>query len=185
MYAVGRARASPPCARRPPRRRARRPRPERRAPAPPERLPGADPLQHAHAPGGAAVTGHPCSTPCRARRARSSCAELTPHAGEVVVTKYRSSGFWGTNLELLLRSNGIKTRGRRRLHDRGVRGVDRARRHVQRLLRRRRRGLRRQRRPGPARGIDAADASPVRPGGRRTSSPAVWASRPPAAGGRR
>ena len=35
--------------------------------------------------------------------------ELTPHAGEVVVTKYRSSAFWGTNLELLLRSNGIRS----------------------------------------------------------------------------
>jgi nicotinamidase-related amidase len=35
--------------------------------------------------------------------------ELTPRAGELVVRKYRSSGFWGTDLELLLRSNGIKT----------------------------------------------------------------------------
>jgi nicotinamidase-related amidase len=35
--------------------------------------------------------------------------ELAPAAGEVVVPKYRSSGFWGTNLELVLRSNGIKT----------------------------------------------------------------------------
>ncbi len=26
-----------------------------------------------------------------------------------VVRKYRSSGFWGTNLQLLLRSNGIET----------------------------------------------------------------------------
>jgi nicotinamidase-related amidase len=36
-------------------------------------------------------------------------AELRPLPGEAVVRKYRSSGFWGTNLELLLRSNGIKT----------------------------------------------------------------------------
>src|ERR1700722_7424642 len=35
--------------------------------------------------------------------------ELTPDAGEPVVRKYRSSAFWGTNLELLLRSNGIRT----------------------------------------------------------------------------
>jgi nicotinamidase-related amidase len=35
--------------------------------------------------------------------------ELTPDAGEPVVQKHRSSAFWGTNLELLLRSNGIKT----------------------------------------------------------------------------
>jgi nicotinamidase-related amidase len=36
-------------------------------------------------------------------------AELAPRPGELVVRKYRSSAFWGTNLELLLRSNGIKT----------------------------------------------------------------------------
>ncbi|MGB4135541.1 MAG: isochorismatase family cysteine hydrolase [Microbacterium sp.] len=35
--------------------------------------------------------------------------ELTPQGGELVVRKYRSSAFWGTNLELLLESNGIKT----------------------------------------------------------------------------
>jgi nicotinamidase-related amidase len=35
--------------------------------------------------------------------------ELRPEAGEIVVQKYRSSGFWGTNLELVLRSNGIKS----------------------------------------------------------------------------
>jgi nicotinamidase-related amidase len=35
--------------------------------------------------------------------------ELTPETGEPVVRKHRSSAFWGTNLELLLRSNGIKT----------------------------------------------------------------------------
>ena len=36
-------------------------------------------------------------------------AELTPEPGDLVVSKYRSSGFWGTNLDLLLRSNGIET----------------------------------------------------------------------------
>lgn len=34
---------------------------------------------------------------------------LAPEGNEFVVAKYRSSGFWGTNLDLLLRSNGIKT----------------------------------------------------------------------------
>ncbi len=35
--------------------------------------------------------------------------ELTPRSDELVVLKNRSSAFWGTNLELLLRSNGIQT----------------------------------------------------------------------------
>ena len=35
--------------------------------------------------------------------------EFTPLESEVVVRKYRSSGFWGTNLDMILRSNGIKT----------------------------------------------------------------------------
>jgi ureidoacrylate peracid hydrolase len=35
--------------------------------------------------------------------------ELPAHAGDLIVKKYRSSGFWGTNLDLLLRSNGIQT----------------------------------------------------------------------------
>ena len=35
--------------------------------------------------------------------------ELSPRANELVVPKFRSSGFWGTNLEMLLRSNEIKT----------------------------------------------------------------------------
>ena len=34
--------------------------------------------------------------------------ELAPEGSEPVVRKYRSSGFWGTNLDLVLRSNGIK-----------------------------------------------------------------------------
>jgi nicotinamidase-related amidase len=34
---------------------------------------------------------------------------FTPMPGELVVRKYRSSAFWGTNLEMLLRSNGIQT----------------------------------------------------------------------------
>jgi nicotinamidase-related amidase len=35
--------------------------------------------------------------------------ELTVHEGDLVVKKYRSSGFWATNLDMLLRSNGIQT----------------------------------------------------------------------------
>ncbi len=35
--------------------------------------------------------------------------ELRPLPNELVVPKYRSSAFWGTNLELLLRSNRIET----------------------------------------------------------------------------
>ena len=35
--------------------------------------------------------------------------DLAAAPGELVVRKYRSSGFWGTNLDLLLRSNGITT----------------------------------------------------------------------------
>jgi nicotinamidase-related amidase len=35
--------------------------------------------------------------------------EFAPAGDEVVVRKYRSSGFWGTNLDMVLRSNGIKT----------------------------------------------------------------------------
>jgi nicotinamidase-related amidase len=35
--------------------------------------------------------------------------DFTPLRNELVVRKYRSSGFWGTNLDMLLRSNGIKT----------------------------------------------------------------------------
>jgi len=34
---------------------------------------------------------------------------LAPRGDELVVRKHRSSAFWGTDLEMLLRSNGIKT----------------------------------------------------------------------------
>ncbi len=36
-------------------------------------------------------------------------SELEPQPGDLVVHKYRSSGFWGTNLDMLLRSNHIET----------------------------------------------------------------------------
>jgi nicotinamidase-related amidase len=35
--------------------------------------------------------------------------EFQPIPGELVVNKYRSSAFWGTNMEMLLRSNGVET----------------------------------------------------------------------------
>lgn len=35
--------------------------------------------------------------------------DLAPRPDELVVRKYRSSGFWGTELDLVLRSNGIRT----------------------------------------------------------------------------
>jgi nicotinamidase-related amidase len=35
--------------------------------------------------------------------------EFQPLDEELIVSKYRSSGFWGTNLSLLLRSHGIET----------------------------------------------------------------------------
>jgi len=35
--------------------------------------------------------------------------EFRPRGGEVVVQKWRSSGFWGTNLDMILRSNGIES----------------------------------------------------------------------------
>jgi nicotinamidase-related amidase len=40
---------------------------------------------------------------------REFVGEVRPLPGELVVPKWRSSGFWGTNLDLLLRSNGIQT----------------------------------------------------------------------------
>ncbi len=36
-------------------------------------------------------------------------AELSPQPGDLILPKYRSSGFWGTNLDMILRSNGIET----------------------------------------------------------------------------
>ncbi|MGA7987849.1 MAG: cysteine hydrolase [Candidatus Dormiibacterota bacterium] len=35
--------------------------------------------------------------------------ELSPMASEFIVPKYRSSGFWGTNLDMILGSNGLET----------------------------------------------------------------------------
>jgi nicotinamidase-related amidase len=35
--------------------------------------------------------------------------ELAPHADDWIVKKYRSSAFWGTNLDMLLRSNAVQS----------------------------------------------------------------------------
>jgi nicotinamidase-related amidase len=35
--------------------------------------------------------------------------ELQPREGDMIVKKWRSSAFWGTNLDMLLRSNGIQS----------------------------------------------------------------------------
>ena len=51
----------------------------------------------------------PLGTRSQAPPATSSCASSRRVRIDLVVRKYRSSGFWGTNLELLLRSNGIET----------------------------------------------------------------------------
>ncbi len=40
---------------------------------------------------------------------RAIIDELKPQPGDLLVPKYRSSGFWGTNLDMLLRSNNIKS----------------------------------------------------------------------------
>ena len=40
---------------------------------------------------------------------REFIAEVQPRPDELVVPKWRSSAFWGTNLDLLLRSNGIES----------------------------------------------------------------------------
>jgi nicotinamidase-related amidase len=42
-------------------------------------------------------------------RGHEFAREFTPLGHELVVRKYRSSGFWGTHLDMLLRSNGVKT----------------------------------------------------------------------------
>ncbi len=62
--------------------------------------------------------------------------ELTPQPHELVVPKYRSSAFFGTNLDMLLRSNGIKTVVIGGCTTEGCVEFDCPRRHVQRLLRR-------------------------------------------------
>jgi nicotinamidase-related amidase len=42
-------------------------------------------------------------------RGQQFVEELAPLPGELIVKKHRSSAFWGTDLDMILRSNGIKT----------------------------------------------------------------------------
>lgn len=42
-------------------------------------------------------------------RGHAFVPDLAPRGNELVVRKYRSSAFWGTNMDLLLRSNSIET----------------------------------------------------------------------------
>ena len=88
--------------------------------------------------------------------------ELASRPGDLVVKKYRSSGFWGTNLDLLLRSNGIKsivvtgctTEGCVESTARDALFND----YYVVISR----GLRGKRRPSAARGLASADAQPFR-----------------------
>ncbi|GAC1432071.1 MAG: cysteine hydrolase [Chloroflexota bacterium] len=57
----------------------------------------------AHAPGA------PLHYALDGSRGHAIIPDLAPEPGDLVVRKYRSSGFWGTNLQLLLRSNQIQT----------------------------------------------------------------------------
>jgi nicotinamidase-related amidase len=56
-----------------------------------------------------ASTGEPLGYTVDGSEGQEIIAELTPADGDLMVKKYRSSGFWGTNLDMLLRSNGIKS----------------------------------------------------------------------------
>jgi nicotinamidase-related amidase len=53
--------------------------------------------------------GEPLSYTADGSEGQRLIPELTTRDGDLVVKKYRSSGFWATNLDLLLRSNGIKS----------------------------------------------------------------------------
>jgi nicotinamidase-related amidase len=54
-------------------------------------------------------TGAPLRYSVPGTRGHDFVSDLAPLPDELVVRKYRSSAFFGTNLDLLLRSNGIKT----------------------------------------------------------------------------
>lgn len=53
--------------------------------------------------------GPPLRYTVEGTRGQEFVDDLSPLPTETVVRKYRSSGFWGTNLDLVLRSNGIET----------------------------------------------------------------------------
>jgi nicotinamidase-related amidase len=52
-------------------------------------------------------TGEPLAYTADGSVGQEIIPELAPADGDLLVKKYRSSGFWGTNLDLLLRSNGV------------------------------------------------------------------------------
>ncbi len=58
---------------------------------------------------GATVDGAPLLYTVPGTPGHEFADEFTPLPDELVVRKYRSSGFWGTNLDLVLGSNDIKT----------------------------------------------------------------------------
>jgi nicotinamidase-related amidase len=56
-----------------------------------------------------ASTGEPLGYTADGSEGQEIIAELTPADGDLMVKKYRSSAFWGTNLDMLLRSNGVQS----------------------------------------------------------------------------
>jgi nicotinamidase-related amidase len=54
-------------------------------------------------------TGEPLGYTADGSEGQEIIPELEPADGDLMVKKYRSSGFWGTNLDMLLRSNGIQS----------------------------------------------------------------------------
>src|ERR1700751_5503337 len=56
-----------------------------------------------------ALDGAPLTYPADGSEGQKLIPELVAEDRDLVVKKYRSSGFWGTNLDMLLRSNGIQT----------------------------------------------------------------------------
>jgi ureidoacrylate peracid hydrolase len=53
--------------------------------------------------------GEPLSYAADGSEGQEILPELAPRDGELVVKKYRSSAFWATNLDMLLRANGIES----------------------------------------------------------------------------
>ena len=84
------------------------PRTEHRTGRRSQRLSGAGAVQPAHARRRTTRRAAPART-VPGTPGHEFVRELAPEGSEPVVRKYRSSGFWGTNLDLVLRSNGIKT----------------------------------------------------------------------------
>jgi nicotinamidase-related amidase len=58
---------------------------------------------------GAEGAGEPLSYTPDGSVGQEVIPELAPQDGDWIVKKYRSSAFWGTNLDMLLRSNGVQS----------------------------------------------------------------------------